>query len=55
MNSTKEDSGGTGIGLYMSKNIVENHLNGNLTVKNTASSYKEKNYIGAKFTISLPK
>lgn len=42
--TTKEK--GTGIGLYMSKNIVERHMNGEITVLNTD--------IGAKFKIQLP-
>jgi signal transduction histidine kinase len=43
--TTKSDSAGTGIGLYMSKEIVENHMNGKLEVRNTGA--------GAKFTIIL--
>jgi PAS domain S-box-containing protein len=32
--STKYDSGGTGIGLYMSKVIIENHMNAKLYARN---------------------
>ena len=32
--STKSEKTGTGLGLYMSKTIVEKHLNGKLIAKN---------------------
>ncbi|PLY10722.1 MAG: hypothetical protein C0626_03540 [Arcobacter sp.] len=44
--TTKHKSQGTGIGLYMSHNIITNKLNGNLYVKNTEQ--------GAKFFIEIP-
>jgi len=43
--STKHASSGTGIGLYMSKNIIEKSMNGSLTVSNIDE--------GACFTIIL--
>jgi PAS domain S-box-containing protein len=44
--TTKERSGGTGIGLYMSKNIIEREMGGDLTAANVAD--------GAQFCIRLP-
>lgn len=44
--STKLKKNGTGLGLYMSKNIIEQYSNGRLLVSNSN--------IGAKFTIELP-
>ncbi len=44
--STKEEKNGTGLGLYMCKNIVEKHLKGKIWVKN------EEN--GTCFMIKLP-
>ena len=56
--STKDKSTSTGIGLYMSKQIVENSLEGEISAENVEYSYNEQNYKGAKFTLklkSLPK
>jgi two-component system, NtrC family, sensor kinase len=50
--TTKENNGGTGIGLYMSKNIIE-HMGGTLSVSNVEYAYEGINYKGAQFQIVL--
>lgn len=45
--TTKELSGGTGLGLYLAKIIIEQKMNGRITVSNTST--------GALFSISLPR
>jgi signal transduction histidine kinase len=44
--STKDEKTGTGLGLYMSKLIIEKHCHGDLEVENTED--------GAKFSIIMP-
>jgi signal transduction histidine kinase len=51
--TTKHQSKGTGIGLYMSHDIVKNHLNGDISVENISYPYDDIQYKGAKFTIAL--
>ena len=51
--TTKHATQGTGIGLYMSKQIISNHLDGILTVSNTMFEYKGKKHMGACFKIVL--
>jgi len=53
--TTKQDNGGTGIGLYMSKTIIEDHFKGKLLAKNDKFNLNEKSYYGACFTIVIPK
>ncbi len=51
--TNKED--GSGAGLYMCKEIVENKLQGKIRVDNYSYTYKEVEYIGARFCIEIPK
>jgi signal transduction histidine kinase len=44
--TTKADSHGTGIGLYMSRSITQEHLQGSIRAENTSE--------GARFIIALP-
>jgi len=53
--TTKHKSQGTGIGLYMSKNIIEKNINGSLIANNCNFEYMNKKYFGACFIIELPK
>ena len=52
--TTKHQSQGTGIGLYMSQEMVVKHMQGTLEVKNLEYKYESKDYKGAKFVVSLP-
>lgn len=52
--TTKHKSQGTGIGLFMSKEIVHKHFNGVLKVQNKEFFYDKKVYFGASFDILLP-
>ena len=52
--TTKHQSQGTGIGLYMSKDIIEKHFRGFLTVENKKTILDNQDYNGACFKISIP-
>ena len=51
--TTKYKSQGTGIGLYMTEEIITKHLNGTIYVENVEFTYDEKEYFGAEFTIKI--
>ncbi|MDD2507684.1 MAG: transporter substrate-binding domain-containing protein [Aliarcobacter skirrowii] len=52
--TTKHKSQGTGIGLYMSLQIVTKHLHGKLSVKNSSFLQNGVEYFGAEFSINIP-
>lgn len=52
--STKLDTQGTGIGLYIVHELITKSLNGTIEAKNSMYTYKSDEYIGAEFIITLP-
>ncbi len=52
--TTKHQSLGTGIGLYMTESIITKHLNGKIAAINTEYEYEGIKYMGAKFIIEIP-
>jgi len=51
--TTKHQSQGTGLGLYLVYEIVHTSLNGEIEVTNDTFTYENNDYYGAKFTITL--
>ncbi len=52
--TTKHQTQGTGIGLYMSREIIVKNMKGNIKVINSNYSYNNLNHRGALFEITLP-
>jgi signal transduction histidine kinase len=51
--TTKHQSQGTGIGLYMSEQIIVRHLKGSISMKNCEYDFENKHYKGALTIIKL--
>ncbi len=52
--TTKHKNQGTGLGLYMTHQLIRTNMNGKISVKNKNFVYDNKNYTGASFNISFP-
>ena len=52
--TTKFNSDGTGIGLYMSYEIIQKHFKGTLSASNRNFTIDEQEYFGACFCITIP-
>ena len=51
--TTKHQSQGTGIGLYMTEEIIVKHMYGKFTISNIETIYENVTYKGAQITIEL--
>ncbi|WP_071626550.1 cache domain-containing protein [Poseidonibacter lekithochrous] len=51
--TTKHQSQGTGIGLYMSQEIIKKHMEGTIEAYNSEYTYNNQKFNGAKFTITI--
>ena len=51
--TTKHQAKGTGIGLYMTEEIVVKHLEGNFLIRNVDVTYENQSYKGTEITIEL--
>lgn len=51
--TTKHKAQGTGIGLYMSEEIITKHLYGDINVQNKSFTFENVKYTGANFKITL--
>ncbi len=52
--STKLDTQGTGIGLYIVHELITKSLNGTIQARNSIYTYKSNEHMGAEFIITLP-
>ncbi|WP_321315767.1 DUF3365 domain-containing protein [Halarcobacter sp.] len=52
--TTKHQSLGTGIGLYMTNQIISKHLKGTITAKNSVYKFEGKQLKGCEFNIIIP-
>jgi len=52
--TTKHEKQGTGIGLYMTHQIIEKNMKGSVEASNVTYSYQNIQYTGAQFVITLP-
>ena len=51
--TTKHQSQGTGIGLFMCREIINKHMNGQIEISNAAFEFNNKSYRGALVKITL--
>lgn len=52
--TTKHQSKGTGLGLYMTHQIITNTMMGDISVKNCKFEQENTEYFGARFTMTFP-
>ncbi len=52
--TTKSEKDGSGIGLFMTKEMIKKHMDGTISAQNISYVYNGVDYRGAIFTITLP-